>query len=89
MDLANGKKLAEKRLNGQGSQGGSWSSPVLVGGKIYVPNLSGEIFVIKPSPELEVLATNSIGDETTCASLAFSHGQVFLRTYKALWCFGN
>lgn len=89
MDLTNGKKLSEKRLNGQGSQGGSWSSPVLVGGKIYVPNLSGEVFVIKPSPELEVLATNSVGEETTCASLAFSQGQIFLRTYKALWCFGN
>ncbi len=89
MDLASGKKLAEKRLNGQGSQGGSWSSPVLIGGKIYVPNLSGEVFVIKPSAELEVLATNSVGEETTCASLAISQGQVFLRTYKSLWCFGN
>ena len=89
MDMASGKKLAEKRLNGQGSQGGSWSSPVLIGGKIYVPNLSGEVFVIKPSPDLEVLATNSVGEETTCASLAFSQGQVFLRTYKALWCFAQ
>jgi len=89
IDMATGKKLAEKRLNGQGSQGGSWSSPVMIGGKIYVPNLSGEVFVIKPSPDIEVLATNSVGDETTCASLAFSQGQVFLRTYKALWCFGN
>ena len=89
IDMATGKKLAEKRLNGQGTQGGSWSSPVMIGGKIYVPNLSGEVFVIKPSPDIEVLATNSVGDETTCASLAFSQGQVFLRTYKALWCFGN
>lgn len=89
MDMATGKKLAEKRLNGQASQGGSWSSPVLVGDKLYVPNLSGEVFVIKPSPELEVLSTNSIGEETTCSSLAISQGEVFQRTYKALWCIGN
>jgi hypothetical protein len=62
---------------------------VLVAGKMLVPNQSGEVFVINPSPELEVLATNSIGEEPTCASLAVADGQVFLRTYKALWCLAN
>jgi len=89
LDLATGNKLGEKRLGGEGSLGGSWSSLVLVGGKLLVPNQSGEVFVIKPSPALEVLAINSIGDETTCASLAVADGQIFLRTYKALWCFAN
>ena len=39
-------------------------------------------------PPFEVLATNVVGEEATCASLAVSDGQVFLRTYDALWCFG-
>jgi outer membrane protein assembly factor BamB len=61
---------------------------VLADGKLFIPNQAGEIFVLNPSPSLEMLATNSIGDETTCASPAISDGSVFLRTYKALWCIG-
>lgn len=89
LDLANGKKLAEKRLTGQGSRGGTWSSFLLADGKLFLPNHSGEVFVFKASQELEQLQTNSVGDETTCASLAASDGQIFLRTYSTLWCFGT
>jgi outer membrane protein assembly factor BamB len=89
LELATGKKLAEKRLTGGGGLSGSWSSPVLADGKLYVPNQSGDVFVIRATPELEVLATNSVGEETTCASLAISGGRIFLRTYKGLWCIGK
>jgi len=44
--------------------------------------------VLRAAPTFEVLATNVVGEEATCASLAVSDGQVFLRTYDALWCFG-
>lgn len=88
LNLASGEKLAEKRLTGYGSVSGSWSSIVLDDGKLFIANQAGEVFVLNPSPELEVLSTNSIGDETTCASPAMSDGCIFLRTYKALWCIG-
>jgi outer membrane protein assembly factor BamB len=88
LELTTGKKLAEKRLSGEGSRGGSWSSFVLADGKLFLPNHSGEVFVVRASPDLEQLQMNSVGDETTCASLAASDGQIFLRTYQALWCFG-
>ena len=71
---------------GVASRSGSWSSIVLVDGKLLIPNQSGEVFVVKASPELEVLNMNSIGEEITCASLALSDARVFLRTYDALWC---
>jgi hypothetical protein len=62
---------------------------LLAGDKLLAPNQSGEVFVIKAGPQLEILATNPAQDEITCASPAVSDGEVFLRTYKALWCFGE
>ncbi len=55
---------------------------------LLVGNHSGEVFVLEASPEFRLLETNSIPEETMCASPAVAHNQVFLRTYKALWCFG-
>jgi outer membrane protein assembly factor BamB len=89
LDLKTGQKKWEQRLRGSGRTGGSWSSTVLVGGKLLVTNHSGETFVVKASKDFELLQTNSTADETTCASLALSDGQVFLRTHESLWCFGT
>jgi len=59
---------------------------LLANGKLYVPNQSGDVFVLSASPRFEVLATNSV-DEPTNASLAASDGDLFLPTDKSLWCF--
>lgn len=88
LELSSGRKVWEKRLNGEGTLSGSWSSIVLCDGKLLIPNQSGETFVVAASPEFELLSTHWVGQETTCASLAVAHGNVFLRTYKALWCLG-
>jgi outer membrane protein assembly factor BamB len=84
-DLAEGKKLWQKRLQATGDKGSSWSSLLLAGDRIYAPNQSGDVFVMKAGREFEVLGTNSV-NEPTNASLAASDGQLFLRTDKALWC---
>jgi len=89
LDLTSGRKVAERRLTAKQGRRGSWSSIVLAGGKLLVPNQSGNVFVLTASPRLDVLAVNTLGDQTTCASLAVSNGNVFLRTYEALWCFGT
>jgi len=89
LDLKSGKLLWDKRLPGGGPRTHSWSSVVLAGGRLYVPNQQSEVFVLKAAPEFEVLATNEIGDELMQASAALSDGQVFLRTHKALWCLGK
>jgi outer membrane protein assembly factor BamB len=85
LDLKTGEKVWEERLKGPGSRTSSWSSMLLAEGRIYVPNQSGDVFVMKADPKFEVLATNSI-QEPTNASLAASDGELFLRTSKALWC---
>ena len=87
LDLKDGSMVWEERLKGPGTRGSSWSSTLLSDGKIYVPNQSGDVFVLRASPKFEVLATNSVG-ESSNASLAASDGQVFMRTDKGLWCFG-
>ena len=56
------------------------------GWKIYVPNQSGDVFVLRAAPKFELLATNAVA-ESTNASLAASDGELFMRTDKALWCF--
>jgi len=57
-------------------------------GKIFMPNQSGDVLVLRASPKFEVLATNSV-NEPTNASLAASDGDLFLRTDNRLWCFAN
>ena len=88
LDLKDGSKVWEERLQGSGSRGESWSSMLLADGKIYVPNKAGDVFVLRAGPKFEVLATNSVGEPTN-ASLAASDGQLFLRTDKGLWCLAS
>jgi outer membrane protein assembly factor BamB len=87
-ELKTGERVWEERLKGPGTRTSSWSSMLLADGKIYVPNQSGDVFVLRASPKFEVLGTNSVS-ETTNASLAACDGEVFMRTDKALWCFGK
>ena len=87
-DLKTGRQLWQKRLEGGGDKNSSWSSMLLADGKIYVPNQSGEVFVLAAGPKFELLATNSV-KEPTNTTLAASDGDLFLRTDKGLWCIGN
>jgi outer membrane protein assembly factor BamB len=86
-DLKTGETVWEQSLKGSG-KGSSWSSMLLADGRIYVPNQSGDVFVLRAGPQFELLATNSVGEPTN-ASLAASDGQLFMRTDKSLWCFGR
>jgi outer membrane protein assembly factor BamB len=88
IDLKTGSTRWEERLKGSGAKADNWSSMVLAGDKLYAINQSGDGFVVRASPTFEVLATNSLA-ETTMASTAPSRGNLFIRTYKHLWCIGK
>jgi outer membrane protein assembly factor BamB len=88
LDLKSGDKVWEERLTGSSARGGSWSSMLLAGDRIYVPNRAGDVFVLRASPKFELLATNTL-NEPSNASLAASDGELFFRTDKSLWCFAN
>lgn len=64
------------------------STPVAVDGRLIVTDRKGTVFVVKAGPELEVLSKLQLKEETT-ASPAISNGRVFVRTYKALYAFGE
>lgn len=86
-EIATGKDLWDKqRMGGQ-----TWSSLVKVGKRLYVGNDEGDVFVIAADPkQLEILARNEMGKgETIRSSLAVSGADIFIRTYKHLWCIGK
>jgi outer membrane protein assembly factor BamB len=67
---------------------GAWGSMVYADGKLYVTGRGGATMVFAAGPKYELLATNRLGDHTD-ASIAISNGDLFIRTYKNLWCIGK
>ncbi len=84
-ELRTGKLIWEERLKGRAAKADNWSSLVLAGDNLYAVNQGGDGFVFKASPNFQVVGTNSLG-ELTRASVAVSDGELFIRTYKNLWC---
>jgi outer membrane protein assembly factor BamB len=70
------------RVNGLSS---IYASPVAAGGNVYLTDRSGTIVVIKDADQLEVVATNSVG-ETVDATPAPVDNQLFIRGEKHLFC---
>lgn len=87
--LASGKVVWEERLKASGGDNATWSSMILTADeRIYMLNQAGDTFVLRASPEFELLATNSLG-EMTNASTVISNGELFIRTFEHLWCIGR
>ncbi len=82
IEAATGEVIWEARLPG----GNQWGALVLAGGLLYVTNQEGTTHVIEPDPnELKLISSNPLREECN-STPAFSNGQIFLRTYKALYC---
>jgi outer membrane protein assembly factor BamB len=86
LDLKTGQTVWDERLTGTGAKNSSWSSFVLAGDRLYVPNQNADVFVLRASPSFERLAINSLGGEPMNASLAVADGAIFVRTDRHLWC---
>jgi outer membrane protein assembly factor BamB len=86
LDLKTGRTVWEERLRGAGARSAVWASLVRVGDRLYAPAQSGDVFVLRASPTFEVLAVNSVGNETIHGSLAIADGGIFIRTSQHLWC---
>ena len=76
-DIKTGERRYEQRL-GSGS-GGFTASSVAGDGKIYFTAELGEVYVVKPGPEFELLATNEM-DEICMATPAIARGTLYYRT---------
>ena len=81
IDLKTGKDRWQERV-----QGNHWGSMVLAEGRLYVTNQRGTTYVIQPDPEsFNLIADNEL-KEPSNATPAFSDGEIFIRTRKALYC---
>jgi outer membrane protein assembly factor BamB len=85
VDLETGNVVWAERMSGSGANSAIWSSPVLVGQRIYFHNQGGDTAIVEASPRFNQLAVNSIG-ETGNASPVVANGELYLRTHTALWC---
>jgi outer membrane protein assembly factor BamB len=66
-----------------------WSSIVSVAGRLYVTSQKGVTLVFAPDPkEFRVLAANDMKEGSNSIP-AVSNGQIFLRTFKALYCISD
>jgi outer membrane protein assembly factor BamB len=83
-ELKTGKDLwMKERVTGS-----TWGSLVAADGRLYVTNTAGETVVLAANPKREVLARNPLG-EKVLGSIAVSDGELFIRSYKHLWCIGE
>lgn len=64
------------------------ASPVATGGRIYVANEDGVIFVLRAGRDWQVIASNDLG-EPIYATPALSRGQIYVRAQKSLFAFGK
>jgi outer membrane protein assembly factor BamB len=81
-EAASGKVLWQEKL------GRHHASPVLIGELVFFINDDGQVNVIKPGAKFERVAQYELG-ESCYASPAISDGQVFLRGFEHLFCFGR
>ena len=84
LELKTGKMKWSERI-----PGGSWSSMVHANGRLYLIGQQGVTLVMAAKPEYEELARNELDRATTRASLVPSDGEIFIRTYKHLWCIAD
>ncbi len=63
------------------------SSPVEADGLVHFLSDRGVTTIIRPGEKFDVVAINSLG-ENCYASPAISHGQIFIRAEKHLYCIG-
>jgi len=81
LDEQTGEKKWEHRLGGT-----SWGSMCHVDGRLYVQNMNGTVFVMAvDSTKFELLAENAL-NEGSRSSPAFSNGEVFVRTFRTVYC---
>lgn len=86
-ELKTGKEIWESQVEKRPG-GSAWSSLVHADGKLYGVNRNGDTLILAASPKYQQLGFNRLGEHTD-ASIAPSNGELFIRTYKHLWCIAD
>ena len=83
---ATGQVLKQERAGG--TLGEIYASPVAADGKLFVLNKEGKLVVIRAGADWDVLKVNEL-DEETWSTPAIADGRIYVRTMKAVYCFGQ
>ncbi len=62
------------------------SSPVGAGGNLYLATEEGDVVIVKMGEKYEVVATNTLTDQTFIATPAIVGGSIYLRSQDTLFC---
>ena len=81
-EAATGKILWEEPM------GLHHASPVSANGLVYFLNDEGVMHVVRAGPNFDLVARNELG-ERTYASPGLSGNQIFLRSFRNLYCIGK
>lgn len=65
-----------------------YSSPIIVGDRVYLTDVPGNTFIFRASGKFELLATSPLG-ERVYTTPAFANGKIFIRAAKNLYCIGT
>ncbi|MSU77967.1 MAG: serine/threonine protein kinase [Gemmataceae bacterium] len=72
------------------SAGNTWGSMIHAEGRLYILMRTGETLILDASPKYNVVGINHLGKgEQTNSSLAVSNGDIFIRTFRHLYCIGG
>lgn len=84
LSASDGAVLKQGRL--REGMGRYFASPVAADGKLFAADETGQISVIRPGADWEVVRTNSMG-EAVYATPVVMDGRLYVRTQEALYCF--
>ncbi len=86
LSAEDGSVLKQGRL--REAMGRYFASPIAADGKVFAADETGQISVIKPGADWEVIRTNAMG-EAVYATPVVMDGRLFVRTQAALYCFAE
>jgi outer membrane protein assembly factor BamB len=61
------------------------ASPVGANGKLYLATETDDVVVVRTGPTFEVLATNTLREQTFIATPAIADGEIYLRAQNTLF----
>jgi outer membrane protein assembly factor BamB len=85
LDAAAGQLLQEERLPGMG---GYYASPVAGDGKVYFAGELGMVSILAETRDWRLISSHDF-QEKIYATPVIEDGRIFIRTQKALYCFGR
>lgn len=87
-DIKTQKELWKSQIAKRPGTTTTWGSMVHADGNLYFTDQRGTTIVMAAGPKYKVLAMNKLGEHTN-SSIAVSQGELFIRTWKHLWCIGT